>query len=175
MRRLGLLALLAIAAVGAGAGWLDSQISRPYSGRRAEKVFVDIPRGASRWDIAGILRHDDVIRNRLAFGLYSQWHFRKPLQAGEYLFDHPLDSREAFWKIAHGEIFVQTITVPERWTRSTASRTKRLAQELADPLNRAILRWKAISRGVASTPTIKLFRIISSARSADSKMARSYC
>jgi UPF0755 protein len=116
VRRLGLLALLAIAALGAGAGWLDSQISRPYTGHHPEKVFVDIPHGASRWDIAGILRQNDIIRNRLAFGLYSQWHFRKPLQAGEYLFDHPLDSREAFWKIAHGEIFVQTITVPEGWT-----------------------------------------------------------
>jgi UPF0755 protein len=116
VRRLGLLALLAIAALGAGAGWLDSQISRPYTGHYPEKVFVDIPRGASRWDIAGILRNNDIIRDRLAFGIYSQWHFRKPLQAGEYLFDQPLNSREAFWKISHGEIFVQTITVPEGWT-----------------------------------------------------------
>ena len=41
MRRLGLLALLVIAAIGAGAGWLDSQISRPYRGHRPEKVFVE--------------------------------------------------------------------------------------------------------------------------------------
>ena len=85
MRRLGLLALLAIAALGAAAGWLNSQISRPYRGHRPEKVFVDIPRGTSRWGIAGILRKNDVIRNRLAFALFSDWHFRRPLQAGEYL------------------------------------------------------------------------------------------
>ncbi len=116
MRRLGLLALLAIAALGAGAGWLESQISRPYRGHRPERVFVDIPHGTSRWAIAGILRKNDVIRNRMAFALFSDWHFRRPLQAGEYLFDRQLDSREVFWKIAHGQIFVHIVTVPEGWT-----------------------------------------------------------
>ncbi|HXX20550.1 MAG TPA: endolytic transglycosylase MltG [Candidatus Acidoferrum sp.] len=116
MRRLGLLALLAISALGAGAAWLDSQISRPYRGHRPEKVFVDIPHGSSRWQIAGILRDNDVIRNRLAFALFADWHFRKRLQAGEYLFDRPLNSRETFWKISRGQIFVHTVTVPEGWT-----------------------------------------------------------
>ena len=58
----------------------------------------------SRWDIAGILRKDDIIRNRLAFGLFSHWHFRKPLQAGEYLFDRPLDSRETFGRSPTADI-----------------------------------------------------------------------
>jgi UPF0755 protein len=116
MRRLGLLALLVIAAIGAFAGWLDSQISRPYRGHRPEKVFVDIPRGTSRWGISGILAKNDVIRNRFAFDVFSLWHMRKPLQAGEYLFDSPLNSKEAFWKIAEGKIFVHMVTVPEGWT-----------------------------------------------------------
>src|SRR5208282_6306390 len=116
LRRLGLLALLAIAALGAGAGWLDSQIDKPYRGHRPETVFVDIPHGTSRWGIAGLLRSKDVIRNRLAFTLFSEWHVRKQLQAGEYLFDHPVDSRQVFWKIARGQIFVHTVTVPEGWT-----------------------------------------------------------
>src|SRR5690242_428029 len=116
MRRLGLFALLLISALGAGAAWIDSQISRPYRGHRPEQVFVDIPHGTSRWGIAGILRKNDVIRNRLAFALFSDWHFRKKLQAGEYLFDGPLDSRQVFWKIAHGQIFVHVVTVPEGWT-----------------------------------------------------------
>jgi UPF0755 protein len=116
MRRLGLLALLVIAAIGAGAGWLDSQISRPYRGHRPEQVFVDIPHGTSRWQIAGILRRDDVIRNRLAFVLFSVWHLRSPMQAGEYYFDHPVTSREVFWQLAQGRIFVHVVTIPEGWT-----------------------------------------------------------
>ncbi len=116
MRKLGLLALLAISALGAGAAWLDSQISRPYRGHRPQQVFVDVPKGTSRWGVAGILRHDDVIRSRLAFALFSGWHFRRPLQAGEYFFDQPVNSREVFWKISHGRIFVRTILIPEGWT-----------------------------------------------------------
>jgi UPF0755 protein len=116
MRRLGLLALLAIAALGAGSGWLDSQISRPPRGRHSEKTFVDIPRGTSRWGVAGILARDNLVRNRMAFMLFSAWHYRMPLQAGEYLFDRPLNSREVFWKIAHGQIFVHVVAVPEGWT-----------------------------------------------------------
>ena len=116
MRRLGLLALLAISALGAAAGWMDSQISRPYRGHRPERVFVEIPRGSSRWKIAGILRNDDVIRNRLAFAMFSEWHFRRRLQAGEYLFDHPVNSREVFWKISRGQIFVHIVRIPEGWT-----------------------------------------------------------
>src|SRR5690348_4503331 len=116
MRRLGLLALLAISALGAGAAWLDSQISRPYRGHRPQQVFVDVPKGTSRWGVAGILRRDDVIRSRLAFALFSDWHFRRALQAGEYYFDQPVNSREVFWKISHGRIFVRTILIPEGWT-----------------------------------------------------------
>lgn len=116
MRRLGLLALLAISALGAGAAWLDSQIVRPYSGHRPAEVFVDIPHGTSRWGVAGILRKNEIIRDRLAFALFSDWHFRRKLLAGEYLFDRPLDSRQVFWKIAHGQIFVHVVTVPEGWT-----------------------------------------------------------
>lgn len=115
-RRLGLVALLAIAAAGAGAAWLATQITKPYRGHRPNMVFVEIPRGTSRWQIAGILRHDDVIRSRLAFALFSAWHYRKKLEAGEYLIDRPMDSREVFWKIAHGRIYVHVVTVPEGWT-----------------------------------------------------------
>lgn len=116
MRRLGLLALLAIAALGAGAAWMDSQISRPYRGRRPEKVFVEIPHGTSRWRIAGILKTDDVIRNRLAFAILSYWHFRRPLQAGEYQIAEQMNSRQVFWMIVRGKVFVHVIVIPEGWT-----------------------------------------------------------
>lgn len=126
MRRLGLLALLAIAALGAGAGWLDSQLDKPYRGHRPEAVYVDIPHGTSRWGIAGILSRDDIIRNRMAFLMFSEWHFRAPMQAGEYLIDRPMNSREVFWKIAKGQIFVHTVIIPEGWTM----------YDIADELNR---------------------------------------
>ena len=116
MRRLGFLALFLIAVLGGCAAWVDSQINRPYRGHRPEKVFVDVPHGTSRLGVAKILRQNDVIRSELAFALFSAWHFRKQLQAGEYYFDHPVNSREVFWKVARGQIYVHTITIPEGWT-----------------------------------------------------------
>ncbi|HEV2204899.1 MAG TPA: endolytic transglycosylase MltG [Candidatus Acidoferrales bacterium] len=116
MRRLGLLALLAIAAIGALAGWLEIQIDKPYRGHRPDKVYVDIPHGSSRSQIAGILGRNDVVRNRLAFLLFSEWHHRAPMQAGEYLIDRPMNAREVFWKIAKGQIFVHNVVIPEGWT-----------------------------------------------------------
>jgi UPF0755 protein len=116
MRRLGLLALLAIAAIGAAAGWLEIQIDKPYRGHRPDRVYVDIPHGSSRWQIAEILARADVVRNRLAFLLFSEWHHRAPMQAGEYLIDEPMNEREVFWKIAKGQIFVHNVVIPEGWT-----------------------------------------------------------
>jgi UPF0755 protein len=117
MRRLGLLALLVIAAMGAAAGWLDSQISRPYRGHHPEKAFVEIPHGTSRWGVSGILKQNDVIRNRIAFEAFSLWHIRYPLQAGEYLIDQPFNSKQVFWKIAQGKIFLHYVTIPEGWSK----------------------------------------------------------
>lgn len=116
IRRLGLLVLLLIAALGAGAAWLDSQLSRPYTRHQPEHTFVEIPHGTSRWEIAATLHREGVIRNRFAFGLFSEWHFRRPMQAGEYLFDQPLDSRQVFWKISRGQIYVHSVVVPEGWS-----------------------------------------------------------
>ena len=35
------------------------------------------------------------------------------MQAGEYLFDHPLTGRDVFWKIAKGQVYQQPFTVRE--------------------------------------------------------------
>jgi UPF0755 protein len=116
MRRLGLLVLLAIAAAGGFAAWLDPRINKPYRGYHEKMVYVDIPRGTSRWAAAAILRKNGVVRNRLAFEILSQWHRRYPLQAGEYQFDRPMNARDVFWRMAQGKIFVHTVTVREGWT-----------------------------------------------------------
>jgi UPF0755 protein len=116
MRRLGLLLLLAIAAAGGFSAWLDPKVNRPFKGYRPASIFVDIPKGTSRWEVAGILFKNGVVRNRMAFEILVRFHQRFPLQAGEYLFDRPMSGREVFWKIAEGRIYVQKVTVREGWT-----------------------------------------------------------
>ncbi len=116
MRRLGLFVLLAIAALGGLAAWLDQQLSRPYKGYRDKIIFVDIPRGTSHWRVSGILSRDGVVRSRVAFELLTRWHRRYRLQAGEYQFEHAMTPREIFWKIVQGKIYVHSVRVQEGWT-----------------------------------------------------------
>ena len=143
MRRLGLLLLLAIAAIGGFAAWLDQELSRPYKGYAGDSVIVDIPRGTSRWGVATLLKKNGVIRNRVAFEVFSDWHQRRSLQAGEYLFSGPMSERQVFWKIALGKINVITVQIPEGWTMF----------DIADQLERQKLCSRADFLRVARDPT----------------------
>ena len=116
MRRLGLLLLLAIAAAGGFSAWLDPRINKPYKGYHQSEIFVDIPKGASRWTISGMLAKDRVIRSRIAFEMLSRLHGHVPLQAGSYRFDQQMNARQVFWKIAKGQVFVYNVSIPEGWT-----------------------------------------------------------
>lgn len=116
MRRIvvNLILLIGLAAI-AGA-WLKHELAQPYRGYAEPQVFVDIPRGTSRWEIATLLKDKGVIRSEWAFALLSKWHRHKSLEAGEYRFDHPMTPGQVFAQISGGHIYVHTIVVPEGWT-----------------------------------------------------------
>lgn len=117
MRKVAILVvMILIAAAACGAIWLRRELARPYRGFSASQVFVDIPRGTSRWNIAGLLQHNGVVHSRTAFLLLSERHHRSALQAGEYMFDKPATPRQIFEQIAGGHIFVHVVVVPEGWT-----------------------------------------------------------
>lgn len=116
MRRLGLLLLLTIGAAGGFAGWFDHEIRHLYRGYSASQVFVDIPRGTSRWGIAALLQSNGVVHSRAAFLLLCYWQSHRHPQAGEYLFGHPMNPLQVFDKLASGQIYVHEVTVPEGWT-----------------------------------------------------------
>lgn len=108
--------ILILAAAAFGAFWLRQEFRRPYRGFSAAQVFVDIPRGTSRWNIAALLQRNGVIHSRLAFLLVSERHRRSVLQAGEYMFDKAATPGQVFARIAGGHIFVHIVVVPEGWT-----------------------------------------------------------
>src|ERR1700733_15721834 len=112
MRRLGLLLLLGIAAVGAFAAWLDQDLSVPYRRYKGDSVIVDIPHGMGRWGIASLLAKNRVIRSRIAFEFYSHWHHRRALQAGGTLFQGPMPEAEVFWEISMGELKFVRLELP---------------------------------------------------------------
>jgi UPF0755 protein len=119
--------LLLILAVGATvAGYLMYSIEKPYGSYSGEGIFVDVPHGASRRSVARLLEKNGVIRNAIAFEVYSRRHPRRTLQAGEYHFDHPVSGKDVFWSLANGNVYQRPFTVREGETMFD------IARELGD-------------------------------------------
>jgi len=113
LKILAALILLVVLAAGIAAGYVWYSIEKPYGTFPADGLYVDIPHGASSRAVAHILKKAGVIRNSYAFEFYARRHPKRTLEAGEYLFDHPLSGKEVFWKLANGQVFEQPFTVRE--------------------------------------------------------------
>src|SRR5262245_13346261 len=86
-------------------------------GTPAEGGMVEIPHGLGAREVIGLLQQKKVITDRysaLAYIFYSGT--RHKLQAGEYLFDHPMTIPEVVAKIASGAVLLHKFTVPEGLT-----------------------------------------------------------
>lgn len=105
--------LLLVLVAAAVAGYLWVAIEKPYGSFPSEGVFVQIPRGVSQRSVSRLLASKGIVRSSLAFELYARRHPRRTLQSGEYLFDHPLSGKDVYWKIANGDVYVQSFTVKE--------------------------------------------------------------
>ena len=113
LKFLAVILVLAVLAATGGAAWLWYGITKPYRGFAAEGVFVDVPRGASQRFVAHLLERNGVVRSALGFEIYARRHPKRTLQAGEYFFDKAVTGRDVFWKVASGEVYVQSFTVRE--------------------------------------------------------------
>ena len=131
MKILAALILLVVLAAGAAAGYVWYSIEKPYGTFPADGLYVDIPHGASQRAVAHILKKAGVIRNSFAFEFYARRHPRRTLEAGEYLFDHPVAGKEVFWKLANGEVYQQPFTVREGETIFDIARDLEAAEYMA--------------------------------------------
>lgn len=102
-----LLLLLILLLAAGGTAWL---VLTPF-GPSAE-TFVEIAPGSSTVTIGRQLETSGVVRSQYAFDLLRFWN-RNTLKAGEYRFDHPAPSVEVYDRIARGDVYVRTVTVPE--------------------------------------------------------------
>jgi len=98
--------LIAVLAAG-GAAWV---VLAPL-GPGAE-TFVDLAPGSSTARIGRQLEAAGIIRTQVAFDLLRFWK-RGTLRAGEYRFEHPASALEVYSRIARGDVFTRTLTVPE--------------------------------------------------------------
>ena len=78
-----------------------------------QQKLVQLKPGSSAHHIAAALANAGIIRSEYAFLAWHYLHGRKPLKAGEYAFDHRATTREVYDRIARGDIYFQTLVVPE--------------------------------------------------------------
>ena len=104
--------LLLIAALACG-GWFVWALLTPTE--PPAQTFVMLHPGYSTRRIASALKSAGVIRSERAFIL---WHYmrRRPLQAGEYLFEKPANLIDVQKRLAHGDVYFHTVVVPEGFT-----------------------------------------------------------
>ena len=102
---------------GVAAIWLQSELSNPYYNAGSTEIFVDVPRGAGTSAIAEALKSSGVLRHTIPFILYVRWTgLARHLKAGEYRFAAPAIPGEVARRLALGDIYYHSITIPEGLT-----------------------------------------------------------
>jgi UPF0755 protein len=113
-RIITVLLLLLVLAAGVAAAALYRRLQQPYRGYPGAEQLVEIPAGSATRTIGDRLVAAGVVRDPLTFraALLVSGQARV-LKAGEYRFDRPLTALEAIGKIARGDVYVVTVTIPE--------------------------------------------------------------
>ena len=110
MKRLRWVTLGVVMLVG-GAAW---RLRQPYRGFE-EEVFVDLPRGTTTFSMGQRLAAAGVVRSPWDFVAARLWARARVLQAGEYRFDGAATAGEIVRRLASGDVFYYSLTVPEGW------------------------------------------------------------
>ena len=108
-----LFAFLLIIVVAAGA-WLALGLLFPFA-PPSQKLVLLRP-GYTTRRIANELRNAGVIRSAPAFLVWHYFHRTRSLKAGEYLFEQAADVRQVHNRLAHGDVYVHTVVIPEGFT-----------------------------------------------------------
>ncbi|HTY62995.1 MAG TPA: endolytic transglycosylase MltG [Acidobacteriota bacterium] len=140
-------AFLLAAATGFAALWIwfYSELETPYYSSTAGEVFVEIPRGASAGEIAGLLVRAGVIHRGLPFRAYIRYTgMGRHIQAGEYRFAEPASPKRIVQRLVQGDVFFYSVTIPEGLTaRETVALLAKNGLGNASEMERALLkvRW----------------------------------
>jgi UPF0755 protein len=77
------------------------------------QTFVLLHPGYSTRRIATELQSAGVIRSADAFVAWHYLHHKRPLQAGEYLFERSATALEIHRRLVHGDVYFHTVVIPE--------------------------------------------------------------
>jgi len=109
LRGLKRFVLLLCAALAGGALY---SLNSPYRGFQGDR-FIEFPKGSGTRAIGLKLEEEGVVRYAWQFWLARAMHPRTTVQAGEYRFDRPASVAEVFRRLARGDVYYFSFTVPE--------------------------------------------------------------
>lgn len=118
MRKLVILFFVAVLAVG---GWIAWTLKSPL--QPSSPTFVLLRPGYSTRRIATELQSAGVIRSTLVFRLWHYLHPARSLKAGEYLFERGANIPNVYDRLARGDIYFHTVTIPEGYTMFDIARS----------------------------------------------------
>jgi UPF0755 protein len=98
--------------LGAAAGYILWELNRPYAAF-GEETFIDFPKGTSTNEMARQLAQSGVISHTWAFLAARAFEPRRKLQAGEYRFAQAASALQVYDRIARGDVFYYSLTIPE--------------------------------------------------------------
>jgi UPF0755 protein len=111
---------LILVAVFAAAGWFAWAVLTPVE--PSGQTFVMLPPGCSTHRIAAELKAAGIIRSEEAFVLWHDFHRKRTLKAGEYLFDKPANIIDIQKRLRAGDVYVHTVVIPEGYTMFDVAR-----------------------------------------------------
>ena len=111
MRKIFWFVLIAVVAAGAWFAWAVLTPVEPSG-----PTFVMLRPGYSTHRIAAELKGAGLIRSEQAFVLWHYVHRKRPLRAGEYLFEKPASIIDIQKRLRRGDIYYHTVVVPEGYT-----------------------------------------------------------
>jgi len=98
--------------LGAAASYTLWELDRPYAAF-GEETFIDFPKGTSTIEMARQLAQSGVIAHSWGFLAARAFEPRRKLQAGEYRFAQPASVLQVYDRIARGDVFYYSLTIPE--------------------------------------------------------------
>ena len=113
--------------VSVAAGGLVYELQSPYYNAGNDEIFINIPPGSNAAKVAGLLQKQGVLRAQLPFRLWLRRQgLDRRLKAGEYRFSDKASPIDIAERLARGDIYFRSVTIPEGLT----------AMETADVLSR---------------------------------------
>ncbi len=115
-----MITLVLLVALAAG-GWWAWAVYAPVTPPGNQSVLLHS--GYSTRRIGVELKKAGVIRSVFAFRLWHIAHPKHSLKAGEYLFDRAASIPQIYDRIARGDIYFHTVTIPEGYTMFDIAKT----------------------------------------------------